>query len=102
MTYAKAHIHERAAFPKYIEIIDELPKTAVGKVFKPELRKRAITRVFNESLEKAGLPQRVVGVIDDKKRGLVAQISPLTLDTDTLEACLGQFPNPWAFEDKQA
>lgn len=103
MTYAKTHVHERAAFPKYIEIIDELPKTAVGKVFKPELRKRAITRVFNESLEKAGLPQRVVGVTDDKKRGLVAQISPQAQDeTDALKACLGQFPNPWAFEDKQA
>jgi hypothetical protein len=40
-------IAERAAHPKHIEILDELPKTAVGKVFKPDLRRRAITRVYN-------------------------------------------------------
>ena len=47
MEYAKVHIHERAACPKHLEILSELPKTAVGKVFKPELRKRAITRIYN-------------------------------------------------------
>lgn len=99
MIYAKAHIHERAAFPKYIEIINELPKTAVGKVFKPDLRKRAITRVFNETLDQAGLEQRVVEVLDDKKLGLVAQISPLSEDKkDALKTCLGQFAIPWAFD----
>lgn len=98
MTFARAHIHERAAFPKYIEIVDELPKTAVGKVFKPELRKRAITRVFDEALAKAGLQQRVIEVIDDKKLGLVAQVGPQGNDTqETLSACLGEFPTPWAF-----
>ena len=34
--------------------MDELPKTAVGKVFKPGLRKRAITRVYNAALKEAG------------------------------------------------
>ena len=28
-----------AAQPKYLEIMDELPKTAVGKIFKPDLRR---------------------------------------------------------------
>ncbi|MBU0863073.1 MAG: acyl-CoA synthetase, partial [Alphaproteobacteria bacterium] len=37
LEYAKAHIHERAAHPKHLEILDELPKTAVGKIFKPDL-----------------------------------------------------------------
>lgn len=98
MTFARAHIHERAALPKYIEIIDELPKTAVGKVFKPELRKRAITRVFNDALEKAGVPQRVVSVDDNKKLGLVAQVLPRTPEaTEPIGACLGQFATPWAF-----
>lgn len=98
MTFARAHIHERAALPKYIEIIDELPKTAVGKVFKPELRKRAITRVFNDALEKAGVPQRVVSVDDNKKLGLVAQVLPHTPEaTEPIGACLGQFATPWAF-----
>ncbi|MFO8126760.1 acyl-CoA synthetase, partial [Yoonia sp.] len=38
LAFAKEHIHERAAHPKYLEILDELPKTAVGKIFKPDLR----------------------------------------------------------------
>ena len=68
MDYAKKHIHEKAALPKHIEILDELPKTAVGKVFKPDLRKSAITRVYNKALEDAGHAAEVVEVIDDKKR----------------------------------
>ncbi|AJE45640.1 acyl-CoA synthetase [Celeribacter indicus] len=96
MAYAKIHIHERAAIPKHIEILDELPKTAVGKVFKPDLRKRAITRVYDDALEKAGLSTRVVSVIDDKKRGLVAQLDPQTLtQADRVEQVLGQFTTPW-------
>lgn len=35
MDHARAHIHERAAVPKHIGILPELPKTAVGKIFKP-------------------------------------------------------------------
>ena len=74
MEHCKTHVHERAAHPKHIEILTELPKTAVGKVFKPDLRKRAITRVYNAHLETANVPARVIDVIDDKKRGLVARV----------------------------
>ncbi|MBC7155885.1 MAG: acyl-CoA synthetase, partial [Rhodobacteraceae bacterium] len=44
LDYTREHIVERAAVPKHVEILPELPKTAVGKVFKPDLRKRAIAR----------------------------------------------------------
>ena len=37
MDYAKANIQERAAIPKSIHIINEMPITAVGKIFKPQL-----------------------------------------------------------------
>ena len=70
--FAKDHIHERAAYPKYLEILDELPKTAVGKIFKPDLRKRAITRIYNEAL--SGFSAEVQSVREDKKRGLVAHV----------------------------
>ncbi|HCI07407.1 MAG TPA: acyl-CoA synthetase, partial [Sulfitobacter sp.] len=74
IAHCKTHVKERAAQPKHIKIMDELPKTAVGKIFKPDLRKDAITRIYNEALETNGLESRVVSVIDDKKRGLVARI----------------------------
>ncbi len=92
--YCQKYIPERAALPRYIELVDELPKTAVGKVFKPELRKRAIKRVFNETLAEAKLQARVESVIDDKNRGLVAQIS-IEDTEEKIQAVIGQFVYPW-------
>jgi acyl-CoA synthetase (AMP-forming)/AMP-acid ligase II len=96
MAYAAKHIHERAALPKHIEILAELPKTAVGKVFKPDLRRRAIVRVYDAALAEAGLAARVAEVAEDKKRGLVARIATTgTVDDAALAALLGQFPPAW-------
>ncbi|MFB9149714.1 acyl-CoA synthetase [Roseovarius ramblicola] len=94
--YCKVHVHERAAIPKHVEVLDELPKTAVGKVFKPDLRKRAITRVYNAALEEAGIAAQVTSVVDDKKRGLVAQVSRTgDADEEAIGHVLGQFVRPW-------
>ncbi|MEB3420573.1 acyl-CoA synthetase [Salipiger marinus] len=95
MAHARVHIHERAAYPKHLTILPELPKTAVGKVFKPDLRKQAITRVCNAALESAGLPARVVSVSDDRKRGLVARVAAHGADRDAVARCLGDFAQAW-------
>jgi fatty-acyl-CoA synthase len=96
MAYAAKHIHERAALPKHIEILTELPKTAVGKVFKPDLRRRAMVRVYDAALAEAGLAAHVAEVAEDKKRGLVARIATTgTVDDAALAALLGQFPPAW-------
>lgn len=96
MDYARTHIHERAAVPKVIEILDEMPKTAVGKVFKPDLRRLAITRIYNEALAAANLPVRVEAVIEDKKRGLVAKLGRVDgLEDAAVIAVLGAFVRPW-------
>ena len=95
MEHAKVHIHERAAIPKHVEVLGELPKTAVGKVFKPDLRKRAITRVYNAALEEAGSAARVVSVIDDKKRGLVAEVKASGAGEAEIGKVLGAFVRPW-------
>ncbi|WP_282151714.1 acyl-CoA synthetase [Ruegeria atlantica] len=95
MDYCNVHVHERAAQPKHMTILDELPKTAVGKVFKPELRKQAITRIYNGALEEAGLEARVVSVTDDKKRGLVAQLDAKGSSEDDVSKVLGSFTRPW-------
>ena len=95
LEHCKIHVHERAALPKHMTILDELPKTAVGKVFKPDLRKNAITRVFNAALDKAGLPARVVSVVDDKTRGLVAQVELRGAPSEDVGHVLGNFANRW-------
>ena len=99
--HCKVHVHERAAIPKHVEVLDELPKTAVGKVFKPDLRKRAITRIYNAALNEAGLAARVTQVIDSKKRGLVAQLEKTdAVDEEKLGHVLGQFTRPWEWADQ--
>ncbi len=95
MEFCKVHVHERAAQPKHMTILSELPKTAVGKVFKPDLRKHAITRIYNGALETAGVDARVVSVIDDKKRGLVAQLDANGASEDDVSKVLGSFTRPW-------
>lgn len=95
LEHCKVHVHERAAMPKHMTILDELPKTAVGKVFKPELRKQAIMRVFNAALDKAGSPARVVSVVDDKTRGLVAQVTLQGASQDDVGHVLGNFATRW-------
>jgi len=93
--HCKVHVHERAAHPKHMTILPELPKTAVGKVFKPDLRRHAITRVYNGALESGGVAARVVSVIDDKKRGLVAQVALNGEDQAKVGEVLGAFTRPW-------
>ena len=99
LAYAKERIHERAAHPKYIEIMDELPKTAVGKTFKPDLRRRAITRVYNDALSKADVAAEVAEVAEDKKRGLVAKLKKTGTVTDAdVSKALGAFTQPWEWQ----
>jgi len=96
MAYACEHVHERAAHPKYLEILPELPKTAVGKIFKPDLRRRAIIRVFDAALAEAGLAAAVAGVTEDKKRGLVAHIKRTgQVDDEKVGHLLGEFTVAW-------
>jgi len=96
LDYARDHITERAAIPKYIEILSELPKTAVGKVLKPELRKRAIARVLTATLVEAGLSAEVREVVEDKTRGLVAMVAATgVVDQAAVATLLGSFATAW-------
>ena len=96
LKFVKSKSIERAVMPKHVEILDELPKTAVGKVFKPELRKRAIARVLNGELRRAGHAAEVVEVAEDRKRGLVAYLARTGETNDTAVAGkLGEFAIQW-------
>ena len=77
-----------------MEVLAELPKTAVGKIFKPDLRRLAISRVYDAALQGTGA--RVVEVREDKKRGLVARLSREgNVAEDQVRERLGQFTTPW-------
>src|SRR6056297_3185431 len=96
LEHCKVHVHERAAVPRHVEVLDELPKTAVGKIFKPGLRMLAIARVYDAALESAGVPAHVRQVVETRKRGLVAQLERTgEADEGMVTAVLGEFVRPW-------
>jgi fatty-acyl-CoA synthase len=71
--FAAERIPERAALPVRIEVIPQMPVTAVGKIFKPRLRHLVIERVCGEALRAAGVAAAIT-VRDDKRVGTVATI----------------------------
>ena len=96
LAHCHQHIPERAAIPKHVEILPSLPKTAVGKILKPDLRKRAIARVFDAALVEAGVQAWVVSVVEDRQRGLVAQVKGAGGDErERVAQCLAVFVIPW-------
>jgi len=69
LTFARLRIPERPAFPKRIDVLETLPMTAIGKVYKVALRLRAMERVVSERMADAGLAGRVsVEGIDEGSR----------------------------------
>ncbi|MBC2710299.1 MAG: acyl-CoA synthetase [Desulfosarcina sp.] len=71
LEYARENIGERAAVPKAIHIIDTVPLTPVGKIFKPALRWDVIEKIYNKELAGLGdLAEKVsVSAGEDKVHG---------------------------------
>jgi len=92
-TFAADHIPERPAHPKAIIILDQLPLTAVGKIFKPALVAREIEGVIRGLAAELGV--RLVGleVGPDPTRGLLARFDADA--ADGLEAALGAYAFAW-------
>jgi fatty-acyl-CoA synthase len=82
LEYLKGEIGERAAIPKAVYIVDQIPLTPVGKIFKPSLRWQAIQKVYQAELEAiAELTESIhISVREDKIHGVLAviKIKPAT------------------------
>lgn len=65
---------ERGAAPVRIEIMSAMPLTAVGKIFKPTLRYRAIEKVYGAALSEAGVSAKI-SVGHDPGSGTVARVA---------------------------
>ena len=69
--HLEANVNEPPARPRSVMVIEALPVTAVGKIFKPALRDLAIrekVRLETERLCGAGVGAEVTVALDDKKR----------------------------------
>lgn len=76
LAYAQQAVKERAAIPKSITILEQMPVTTVGKIFKPPLRCDAVRRAYTEALA-AVLPAHVpleVQVEPNQQYGMLATL----------------------------
>ncbi len=73
-TFTRKNIPERAACPVYIEVMDSLPVTAVGKIFKPTLRLKAIQRVVESMFQEANITADIE-VLQSDKSGITVEIT---------------------------
>ena len=77
--WAADHVPERAAAPKHVEIIDEIPLTAIGKPYKPELRRQAAEQAARDAVAETGLADQVRAVLID---GAIEIRVPSSADDD--------------------
>lgn len=95
LAFAEQEVPERAAVPKEIRVVSELPLTAVGKVFKPQLEMQEI-ELCVQSLARAELPENEVKITvsQDPKLGILASVEIMQGNdelTAHLSRKLGQF-----------
>ncbi len=89
LTYIAGVISEKAATPKAIRIIDAIPLTPVGKVFKPALKDREIEDVIRTEAAIAGVSVEIA-FFQDATLGRAARIESAG-DIVQLTAALGRY-----------
>jgi len=97
LEYAKSTIGERAAWPKVIRFIDQMPQTAVGKLFKPALRRMEIRDALLSALNDAGLGDSRLDLVEDAQSGLRVNVYVSTEENkEKAEAVLARYPFAFA------
>lgn len=73
MQHAQAQVAERAAWPKHIHIVDALPTTAIGKIFKPALTLQEMESVVRDEAQAAGTALSWCQASQDPRIGAVVR-----------------------------
>ncbi|MES2974348.1 MAG: AMP-binding protein [Pseudomonadota bacterium] len=76
------HVYERPAVPKRVTVIDVMPVTAIGKIYKPALRQRAIEAKLLEML--GGLDASIRVTCEERGARLVAVVRLPGVEGDAL------------------
>ena len=79
-------VYERLAVPKRVTILDAMPMTAIGKIFKPALRLKAIEVKLAEMLEGVAPGRSVCVLGEDRTGGQVAVIRISGGESDAIKA----------------
>jgi fatty-acyl-CoA synthase len=74
--HAQRTIAERPAWPKRIHVVDAIPLTSVGKIYKPQLRCDAAARVVTQVVrERLGLAAAQVRASEGGRRGMKVSVT---------------------------
>jgi fatty-acyl-CoA synthase len=96
LEFLRREIGERAALPKRVRVVSRMPLTAVGKFFKPELKRLEAQDAFEAALQEAGVPFRRVEIAHDAARGMIAVVElEHAADRDAARQVLGRFAFPF-------
>ena len=107
--FLRDRIVERAAFPKAIVVVPEIPLSGPGKISKLILRRRAISAVFQEELNSLALPDTEIRAVvaEDRLTGEVvllcasgARLNPH--DLRRVEAALSGFSISYRWAETEA
>ena len=81
----------RAAVPVRVEILQQMALTAVGKVAKQELRRRAAEHVLRQILARHDIPAEVE-IRQDIRRGMAASVQCAAGSGQRVRELLASFP----------
>jgi fatty-acyl-CoA synthase len=91
--FVRQAILERAAQPKQIHIVDTMPLTAVGKIFKPALKRMETADALHCALREAGIEGVRLVLDEDKTTGISIRAGLRDpASHDGVAAVLGRFP----------
>lgn len=99
LAHVGEHISERAAMPKAIFFTDDMPLTAVGKIYKPALKRMQIESVLSQALADAHVAVEFLQLREDEaSQGLSVDVS-LVRPNQTVAAkeVLGRYTFPFRF-----
>jgi fatty-acyl-CoA synthase len=90
--HARSHVPERAAAPRFVRILDMMPVTAVGKIFKPPLREMVCRETVAECLfGQQGIAAICSGTTKQRAVFVVVELSPQA-NRNAIEALLSSLP----------
>ncbi|MGW7067139.1 acyl-CoA synthetase [Streptomyces sp. NPDC054855] len=103
IAHARTRLHDMAAVPKDVIVLDSLPLTAVGKPTKVPLRMRTLQQTVHNELAAIGLPAPPGSVscrLEGPRLTVTVPRPADTVDADRLAAALGRYTFDWSFTER--
>lgn len=94
--FAAPLIPERPAVPRRVEIVPSIPTTAVGKVYKPALRVKAVQQALQAQLDQRGLTPQVSVSVQDTAAGLAVCFELNAAGNEATETAVRELMKPYA------